>query len=436
MQESNFRERIQKTYTKKDLEKALGLKNKAQLQKRINKLVEIYRVDMKKFQKNAGESERAAYSFNGLAFDILCVLLNNFSDEKLPKVIMDDNVKVRKEAIKNIDIEQYISFIKGIKDDIDKIKFKPLRLHLYAQKSYQDVKKVLDSGNKINEKLQLASEVMNQLSIDKQVELSNRISLAIHETIYSMFAEGKYNERIIEHNQTSESSSLHDFRFNYLLNQFNDDVITEDIEEKAYYIYEKDEQLDWLLVDILNSVQRAADSWGMRNAKPHHRTKNFRDIEYFFTIDISKMIDKSLNNQKNLSKQTKRYDFDNKIEVINNNINKFNEDEQIRKHLLELRKRLDFHSAAILDKKNEIEVENEMFQYFMDDMHQVVTLVDRYINKEQHYNKIKDGYINEYKTFYEAYKNEVHTPQTDETNIPMILLMKRFKDKLLRRRKR
>ncbi|HDH6084472.1 hypothetical protein BU110_13720 [Staphylococcus shinii] len=48
---SNFRERIQKTYTKKDLEKALGLKNNAQLQKRIDKLVDIYKIDMKKFQK-------------------------------------------------------------------------------------------------------------------------------------------------------------------------------------------------------------------------------------------------------------------------------------------------------------------------------------------------------------------------------------------------
>ncbi|HDE3405998.1 hypothetical protein [Staphylococcus aureus] len=51
MTKNTFRERIQKTYTKKDLEKALGLKNKAQLQKRIDKLVDIYKVDMKKFQK-------------------------------------------------------------------------------------------------------------------------------------------------------------------------------------------------------------------------------------------------------------------------------------------------------------------------------------------------------------------------------------------------
>ena len=101
-----------------------------------------------------------------------------------------------------------------------------------------------------------------------------------------------------------------------------------------------------------------------------------------------------------MSKQTKRYDFDNKIEVINNNIDKFNEDYQIGKHLLELRKRLDFYSAAILDKKNRTDVDNEMFQYFMNDMQQVVTLVDRYINKPQYYNKMKNGYINEYKTFY------------------------------------
>ena len=30
-----------------------------------------------------------------------------------------------------------------------------------------------------------------------------------------------------------------------------------------------------------------------------------------------------------------------------------------------------------------------MFQYFMDDMQQVVTLIDRYINKTEHYNDMK-----------------------------------------------
>ncbi|WP_445267127.1 DUF6038 family protein, partial [Staphylococcus aureus] len=185
MTKNTFRERIQKTYTKKDLEKALGLKNKAQLQKRIDKLVDIYKVDMKKFQKNSGESERAAYSFNGVAFDILCVLLNNMTDDNIPKAITNEDVRLRKDAIGHIDITQYANFIKNVKNDIDKIEFKPLKLHIHAQKAYQDVKKVFDSGSKINDKLQLASEVMSQLPIDKQVELSDKIALAIHETIYS-----------------------------------------------------------------------------------------------------------------------------------------------------------------------------------------------------------------------------------------------------------
>ncbi|MDF1887342.1 DUF6038 family protein, partial [Staphylococcus aureus] len=91
--------------------------------------------------------------------------------DMLPKAITDEDVKLRKNAIEHIDIDQYAHFIKSIKNDIDKIEFKPLKLHIHAQKAYQDVKKVFDSGNKINEKLQLVSEVMNQLPIDKQVEL-------------------------------------------------------------------------------------------------------------------------------------------------------------------------------------------------------------------------------------------------------------------------
>lgn len=110
--------------------------------------------------------------------------------------------------------------------------------------------------------MQLVSEVMNQLPIDKQVELSDKIAFAIHETIYSTFAEIKYNERIAEHNQTSENSSQYDFRFNYFVNQLTDNVITEDINEEKAFIYDNDEQLDWLLVNILNKVQRAADGWG------------------------------------------------------------------------------------------------------------------------------------------------------------------------------
>lgn len=385
MSKSNFKERIQKTYTKKDLEKALGLKNKAQLQKRIDKLVDIYKVDMKKFQKNSGESERAAYSFNGIAFDILCVLLNNMTDDNIPK-------------------------------------------------AYQDVKKVFDSGRKINDKLQLASEVMSQLPIDKQVELSDKIAFAIHEAVYSTFSESKYNERINEHTQTSEKSSQHDFRYNYFVNQLTDNVVTEDINDEKAFIYDRDEQLDWLLVKILNKVQRAADGWGMRNAKPHHRTQTFRDMEHYFLRDVSKMIDKELNKKENLNKQSKKYDFDNKIKIINDNIEFFNEDEQIRKHLLELRKRLDFHSAAVLDKKNHSNIGNEMFQYFMDDMQQVVTLIDRYINKTEHYNDMKNGYINEYKSFYNAYNNEIEVTKTHENNIPMAMLMKQFKNQLLKRR--
>jgi hypothetical protein len=35
----------------------------------------------------------------------------------------------------------------------------------------------------------------------------------------------------------------------------------------------------------------------------------------------------------------------------------------------ELRKRLDFHSAAVLNQKNHSHIGNEMFQYFMDDIH-------------------------------------------------------------------
>ena len=43
---------------------------------------------------------------------------------------------------------------------------------------------MFDSGSKINDKLQLASEVMSQLPIDKQVELSDKIAFAIHEAVY------------------------------------------------------------------------------------------------------------------------------------------------------------------------------------------------------------------------------------------------------------
>ncbi|WP_159454547.1 hypothetical protein, partial [Staphylococcus cornubiensis] len=74
------------------------------------------------------------------------------------------------------------------------------------------------------------------------------------------------------------------------------------------------------------------------------------------------------------------------------------------------------------------------FQYFMDDMQQVVTLIDRYINKTEHYNDMKNGYINEYKSFYNAYNNEIEVTKAHEDNIPMAMLMKQFKNQLLKRR--
>lgn len=49
--EKYFLKKEFKKHIKKDLEKASGLKNKAQLQKRMDKLDDIYKVDVKKFQK-------------------------------------------------------------------------------------------------------------------------------------------------------------------------------------------------------------------------------------------------------------------------------------------------------------------------------------------------------------------------------------------------
>ena len=63
---------------------------------------------------------------------------------------------------------------------------------------------------------------------------------------------------------------------------------------------------------------------------------------------------------------------------------------KLRKHLLELRKRLDFHSAAVLNQKNHSHIGNEMFQYFMDDDMQEISNIDRpTINKTEHYNDMK-----------------------------------------------
>jgi hypothetical protein len=34
------------------------------------------------------------------------------------------------------------------------------------------------------------------------------------------------------------------------------------------------------------------------------------------------------------------------------------------------------------------------------------------INKDEHYNDMKNGYINEYKSFYNAYNNEIEVIKT------------------------
>lgn len=56
------------------------------------------------------------------------------TDDNIPTAMMDEDVRLRKDAIENIDITQYTKFIKNVKNDIDKIEFKPLRLHIYVQK--------------------------------------------------------------------------------------------------------------------------------------------------------------------------------------------------------------------------------------------------------------------------------------------------------------
>ena len=105
---------------------------------------------------------------------------------------------------------------------------------------------------------------MSQLPIDKQVELSDKIALAIHETIYSTFMRSSIMKGLLSIIKQVKTQVSMIFRFNYFVNQLTDNVITEDINEEKAFIYDNDEQLDWLLVNILNKVQRAADGWGMK----------------------------------------------------------------------------------------------------------------------------------------------------------------------------
>ncbi|PNZ38698.1 hypothetical protein CD107_06185 [Mammaliicoccus vitulinus] len=67
------------------------------------------------------------------------------SDDNLPNSITDEGVRLRKAAIENIDITQYANFIKSIKNDIEKIEFKPLRLHIYVQKTFKIIVPIHDA---------------------------------------------------------------------------------------------------------------------------------------------------------------------------------------------------------------------------------------------------------------------------------------------------
>ncbi|OEK84093.1 hypothetical protein AST14_08270 [Staphylococcus xylosus] len=71
--------------------------------------------------------------------------MNNMSDDNLPNTITDECVRLRKAAIENIDITQYANFIKSIKNDIEKIEFKPLRLHIYVQKAFKIIVPIHDA---------------------------------------------------------------------------------------------------------------------------------------------------------------------------------------------------------------------------------------------------------------------------------------------------
>lgn len=323
---------VKTLYSKEDIRTELGFTS-YKFNKNMNMIIKLFKIDMKKFHDYKGQDRNNQYTFNGVAKELIKVLLKSvdYYPVDITSKGFKQNGKTKKEIIDNIDTSSYMMYIHQLMKSINEIQYKRLVSHIHMKDVYQNIKAWLSVGESINKKEQELYQYMSTLSLHKRIELQNEVLKSIDETIFQFMAKEQRMNQIEEKNELEtytkaikeDRNPKNDYELNHLL--YEESQLPIDSLIKDIWDYDETEhiKLDWLIADMLKRSQRADGKFKESLDKKNKFRKN---IHKESIKNISKLIDHELiktNRKWDILSFYKRYQFWSNVK-LNRDIPKYN----------------------------------------------------------------------------------------------------------------
>lgn len=103
---------VKTLYSKEDIRTELGFSS-YKFNKNMNMIIKLFKIDMKKFHDYKGQDRNNQYTFNGVAKELIKVLLKSvdYYPVDITSKGFKQNGKTKKEIIDNIDTSSYMMYI-------------------------------------------------------------------------------------------------------------------------------------------------------------------------------------------------------------------------------------------------------------------------------------------------------------------------------------
>lgn len=259
---------IDKLYSKEDIRLELGLTSHI-FNKRMDTVIKLFKIDMKKFHNFKGQEKNNQYTFNGVAKELLVVLLKGVAYYPIDINSKKFKTQTKKEIIEGIESTDYTLYITKILEAIDEIKYKRLIAYIKISDVFQKTQAWFNISNTFREKEQEIYHFMETLPLNKRVDLQNEILKSIDETMFKFMAKEEKNrqikrQKLLEKYKKaiiSGKNPKNDYELNYQI--YKESLFPLDTVMKDMWDFEKTEyeELDWFIADMLNHSQRASGKY-------------------------------------------------------------------------------------------------------------------------------------------------------------------------------
>ena len=444
---------IDKVYSKEDIRLELNLTTHA-FNKRMNTITKLFKIDMKKFHDFKGESKNNQYTFNGVAKELLVVLLK--SVEYYPIDINSKKFKTqpKKDIIEEISSTDYTLYISKLIEAINEIKYKRLTAHIKVSDVFQKTKAWFDIGNTFRKKEQEIYQFMETLPLNKRVNLQNEILKSIDEEIFKFIMKEEKNQQIEKQNEVenykkaiiSGKNPKNDYELNYLIYKTSLLPINTVIKDEWDFERTEHEELDWFIADLLNHSQRASSlhaekvennnqlkttihkNAGANLGKllDHQLVKNDKtwDIIEFYLKEKSwknsKLIERSnipsvLYYYKSNKFLKKQLSVVKKIKTIDAHLENANKLPKYIPLLLQVKFDLEKIQSELIKYSTNLnhvgQLDKNYNHYIIEDIHTAIQIIDKYLSKEvvrKKYPKLQMVIRNDIKDYGKIFINKTN----------------------------